>query len=109
MTARAAFAAMLDAIDRARACIFLEMYLFAADDTGREFRDRLAAAALRGVRVMVLVDAWGSWTTPEAFWAPLRPPGPRCASSTRSGAGSSRSATTASCSWWTTRWRGSAA
>ena len=51
------------------------MYIFAADATGREFRDRLAAAALRGVRVMVLVDAWGSWTTPEAFWAPLRAAG----------------------------------
>lgn len=72
---RAAFAAMIDAIDRARTCVFLEMYLFAADDTGREFRDRLAAAALRGVRVMVLVDAWGSWTTPEAFWTPLRAAG----------------------------------
>ena len=72
---RAAFAAMFDAVDHARTCIFLEMYLFAADDTGREFRDRLAAAALRGVRVMVLVDAWGSWTTPEVFWAPLRAAG----------------------------------
>jgi cardiolipin synthase len=72
---RAAFTAMLAAIDRARSCAFLEMYIFAADATGREFRDRLAAAALRGVRVMVLVDAWGSWTTPDAFWAPLRAAG----------------------------------
>jgi cardiolipin synthase len=72
---RAAFAAMHEAIDGARTCVFLEMYLFAADDTGREYRDRLVAAALRGVRVMVLVDAWGSWTTPESFWAPLRAAG----------------------------------
>ena len=72
---RAAFVAMLEAIDGARTAIFLEMYYFAADDTGREYRDRLAAAALRGVRVMVLVDAWGSWTTPEAFWTPLRAAG----------------------------------
>ena len=71
----AAFAAMFAAIDRARSSVFLEMYLFAADDTGRRCRDRLAAAAARGVRVMVLVDAWGSWTTPEAFWAPLRASG----------------------------------
>lgn len=69
---RAAFAAMLEAIDGARAFVYLEMYFFADDDTGREYRDRLAAAALRGVRVMVLADAWGSWTTPESFWAPLR-------------------------------------
>jgi cardiolipin synthase len=51
------------------------MYFFAADSTGREYRDRLAAAALRGVTVLVLVDAWGSWTTPEGFWAPLRAAG----------------------------------
>ena len=66
---------MLAAIDRARSCVFLEMYIFAADTTGREFRDHLAAAALRGVRVMVLADAWGSWTTPEQFWTPLRAAG----------------------------------
>jgi cardiolipin synthase len=72
---REAFAAMFDAIDRARSSIFLEMYIFSADATGTEFRDRLAAAARRGVRVMVLVDAWGSWATPEAFWAPLRAAG----------------------------------
>jgi cardiolipin synthase A/B len=71
----AAFAAMFDAIARARSSVLLEMYIFAADDTGREYRDRLAAAARRGVRVMVLVDAWGSWTTPEAFWEPLRAAG----------------------------------
>ena len=36
---------MMAAIDRARSSVFLEMYLFADDDTGREYRDRLAAAA----------------------------------------------------------------
>jgi cardiolipin synthase len=73
----AAFAAMFDAIDRAAASVFLEMYIFAADASGRELRERLAAAADRGVRVMVLVDAWGSWTTPDAFWGPLRAAGGR--------------------------------
>jgi cardiolipin synthase A/B len=71
----AAFAEMFAAIERARSSVFLEMYMFSADATGREFRDRLAAAARRGVRVMVLVDAWGCWTTPESFWAPLRASG----------------------------------
>jgi len=71
----AAFDAMFTAVDRARSSVFLEMYMFAADATGRQFRDCLAAAAVRGVRVMVLVDAWGCWTTPESFWAPLRAAG----------------------------------
>ena len=71
----AAFAAMFSAVDRARSSVFLEMYTFAADATGRQFRDRLAAAAVRGVRVMVLADAWGCWMTPKSFWVPLRDAG----------------------------------
>lgn len=72
---RAAFKALLDAVGAARTAVFLEMYIFAADATGTALRDRLAAAARRGVRVMVLIDAWGSWTTPEEFWSPLRAAG----------------------------------
>lgn len=72
---RAAFAAMLGSVDAARTSVFLEMYTFAADATGRRLRERLAAAARRGARVMVLVDAWGSWTTPEDFWQELRAAG----------------------------------
>jgi cardiolipin synthase A/B len=72
---RAAFAAMFDSIECARSHVFLEMYIFASDGTGRDLLERLAAAARRGVRVMVLVDAWGSWTTPDTFWEPLRAAG----------------------------------
>jgi cardiolipin synthase len=71
----AAFAEMFAAVDRARSSVFLEMYIFNEDATGREFRDRLAAAARRGVRVLVLLDAWGCWRTPESFWGPLRAAG----------------------------------
>jgi cardiolipin synthase len=63
--------------ERARSHVFLEIYIFSADGTGREVLERLAAAAGRGVRVMVLVDAWGSWKTPETFWEPLRAAGGR--------------------------------
>lgn len=72
-----AFAAMFDAIRRARSHVFLEMYIFAPDATGRELLGHLAEAAGRGIRVMVLVDAWGSWTTPDPFWEPLRRAGGR--------------------------------
>jgi cardiolipin synthase len=70
-----AFSEMFSAVERARSSVFLEMYIFSPDATGREFRDHLAAAARRGVRVMVLLDAWGCWKTPESFWAPLRAAG----------------------------------
>lgn len=70
-----AFPAMLGSIDRAEACIVLEMYIVADDATGRTFQARLAAAARRGVDVMVLLDAFGSWALPDSFWDELRQAG----------------------------------
>ncbi|OGW40380.1 MAG: hypothetical protein A2X58_04540 [Nitrospirae bacterium GWC2_56_14] len=70
-----AFPAMFKAIDNARTCIALEMYIVADDETGREFRSHLVAAAERGVDVMVLVDSWGSWALPDLFWDALRSAG----------------------------------
>jgi cardiolipin synthase len=71
------FPAMFDSVDRAVSCVGLEMYIFADDATGREFRDHLVNAAKRGVRVMVMVDAVGSWSLPESFWDELRNAGGR--------------------------------
>jgi len=51
-----AFAARLALIRRAEKTIDVQYYLIAADGTGRQFLDELAAAAARGVRVRVLVD-----------------------------------------------------
>lgn len=70
-----AFPAMHAAIDNARSSIALEMYIVADDETGREFREHLISAARRGVHVMVLIDAWGCWTLPDAFWDGLREAG----------------------------------
>jgi len=69
------FPAMFNAIDRAVFCVVLEMYIYADDGTGRELRGRLVNAARRGVRVMVLVDAVGSWSLPADFWADLQDAG----------------------------------
>jgi cardiolipin synthase len=70
-----AFPAMFAAMDRAAASIDLEMYIFADNETGREFRDHLIDAAKRGVRVKVLIDAWGSWNLPDSFWNDFRSAG----------------------------------
>jgi cardiolipin synthase len=67
-----AFPAMFEAVDRATSSIALEMYIVTDDETGREFRSHLAGAARRGVHVMALVDAWGSWELPDSFWDELR-------------------------------------
>lgn len=69
------FPAMFGAIDRSVSSIALEMYIYADDGTGRELRDRLVNAARRGVQVMVLVDAVGSWGLDDEFWDVLRSAG----------------------------------
>jgi len=68
---------MFGAIDNATSSIALEMYILADDETGQELRERLVKAALRGVQVMVLVDAWGSWNLPDVLWNELRAAGGR--------------------------------
>ena len=70
-----AFPAMFKAIDGARTCIAMEMYVVADDQTGREFRSHLIDAARQGIAVMVLVDSWGSWALPDSFWEGLRSAG----------------------------------
>jgi cardiolipin synthase len=56
----AAFPAMLAAIEGARSHVSLETYIFAADDTGRQFVAALERAARRGVRVRVVLDSVGA-------------------------------------------------
>lgn len=59
---------MLAAIAAAREEILLEAYIFTDDSTGKRFAKELVAASKRGVRVCVLADAVGSFTTANAFW-----------------------------------------
>jgi len=65
------FDAMLEAVAAARLSVRLETYIFEAAGIGGRMRDGLAAAAQRGVRVIVLVDALGSDALPASFWKPL--------------------------------------
>jgi cardiolipin synthase len=77
-TGREAFAAMFAAIDQAQGCVRLETYIYADSHLGRLFRDRLLAARQRGVRVKVLVDAFGSVELQDGFWQELRSAGAEC-------------------------------
>jgi cardiolipin synthase len=54
------FGAMLKDIAEARSFIHLETYIYKEDEAGRLFTDALTAAARRGVRVRLMVDAQGS-------------------------------------------------
>lgn len=66
---------MLAAIVAAQKSVRLEMYIFHTGTTADKFREALVSAAARGVKVKVLVDAWGSMYLPESFWKPLRDAG----------------------------------
>jgi cardiolipin synthase len=54
------YPAMLEAIDKAERSITIEAYIYWAGDIGLKFAHALAAAAQRGVRVKLLLDAVGS-------------------------------------------------
>lgn len=58
---RAAYPAMLAAIERARRTINLETYILASDRTGWRFARALAERARAGVEVNLLFDAIGGW------------------------------------------------
>lgn len=63
------------AIEAARHSIYLETYIFAADDTGRSVAAALRAAALRGVAVRVLLDGYGSAELPQLWVDEMRADG----------------------------------
>ena len=54
------YPAMLEAIEQARHSITIEAYIYWAGEIGLKFAQALAAAAQRGVRVKILLDAVGS-------------------------------------------------
>ncbi len=65
------YGAWRDAIRSAQRTILFENYIIRPDATGRGFRDELAARAAAGVRVRVMLDWFGSFSTPRSFWRPL--------------------------------------
>jgi len=68
----AALDGMLAAITAAHRWVHLENYIFRSDRTGRRFAAALIERARAGVRVRVLVDAFGSLGTSRRLWQDLR-------------------------------------
>lgn len=65
------YPAWLAAIGTARRSIFFENYIFADDEVGREFITALVTKAREGVRVRLIYDWLGSFTTSQRLWQPL--------------------------------------
>jgi cardiolipin synthase len=65
------FEALLKLIATAEAELCLLYYIFTADKSGDRVRDALLDALDRGVKVELLIDAFGSSNTPETYFTEL--------------------------------------
>ena len=77
VTGEAYFPALIAAIDASRDELFLETYIFADDQTGSLIAQALARAAIRGVRVQLLIDGFGARDFAPRFRALLQEAGVR--------------------------------
>jgi cardiolipin synthase len=68
---------LIEMIESARQRISLFYYIFTDDLSGRQVRDALIDACNREVHVTLVVDAFGSATTPSVFFEPLIDAGAR--------------------------------
>jgi cardiolipin synthase A/B len=69
------FPAIETAFDRARHEIYLETYIYQNDATGQRIAGALKRAVLRGVKVYVLIDGYGSKDLPRSMLDRLRTDG----------------------------------
>lgn len=69
------FPELIGAIDAASHTIYLETYIYAADETGRQVSDALKRAARRGVVCHVMMDGFGSSALPVSWVESLRKAG----------------------------------
>lgn len=69
------FPQLCEDIDRAQHSVHLETYIFAPDETGRLVSQALQRAALRHVKVHLLLDGFGSAELPESWIDAMREAG----------------------------------
>lgn len=70
-----AWQGMLEAISSAQKSIYFEMYIFENDEAGKEFTAALAKAAEQKVKVIVIVDIFGSFNLNTKWVNELRAAG----------------------------------
>ncbi|MDH4286668.1 MAG: phospholipase D-like domain-containing protein, partial [Gallionella sp.] len=69
------FPQLCAAIDAAQHLVYLETYIFYADETGRLISDALQRAAARGVKAHLVLDGFGSAELPQHWVDELRAAG----------------------------------
>lgn len=65
--------AMIEAIESARDCIYIETFIWKGDEVGQRFKDALEKKAAEGVKVYVVFDWFGNLVVPHAFRTHWRP------------------------------------
>lgn len=66
------YRALLSEIEKAKESVRLETYIFDAGYPGDDIHDALLSALRRGVRVKVLLDAFGSMDLPSDYWSAVK-------------------------------------
>lgn len=69
------YPAWMEALQNARQRIYFESYIIQNDEIGRQFRDVLREKAAAGVRVKLLFDWLGCFSTPHRFFSALQEAG----------------------------------
>jgi cardiolipin synthase len=88
------YEAELEAIRNARSTINLEAYIFYKGEISRRFLDALTERARAGVKVKVILDWIGSFTTWDSYFKELRAAGGRWSGTSRCGGTPSSGSTT---------------
>jgi cardiolipin synthase A/B len=68
-------AAMLEDIRAAKSRVWMETYIFAGDAAGNAVADALVDRAQAGLDVRLMIDAWGSFSTPRSLLNRMRDAG----------------------------------
>ena len=71
------FEAQIEAIRKARSSVNLEAYIFYKGEVTRRFLDALTERARAGVKVKLVIDAIGSFATPNSYFKDLKAAGGR--------------------------------
>jgi cardiolipin synthase len=71
LTGQSLLNAKLQAIAAARVSVCLEVFTFSNSEIGNRFREAVAAAAQRGVRVRLIVDTVGAFSLRSDYFADL--------------------------------------
>jgi len=69
------FPRLISAIDEAKIFVYIETYIYAADNSGRIISEALQRAARRGVTVHLLLDGFGAADLPPAWVEEMRAAG----------------------------------